>query len=106
MKLIKTGLFLSQNKKNFQNQKKNGDKIYHLTYYPCYSLIRVPRSSDKRRSAVEQILYNILKIAPKIQVDIFWIPSQVGINGNDKADEIVKKGTLSTSTIQNKIRYT
>ena len=51
-------------------------------------------------------MYNILKIVAKIQADIFLIPSHVGIDGNDKADDLAKKGTLSTCTIQNKIRYT
>jgi ribonuclease HI len=49
------------------------------------------KSSAKEKES-EQIINDILTTFSRVQGNLQWIPSHVGISGNEKADELAKKG--------------
>lgn len=55
---------------------------------------------DKRG---EDIVIDILTICSKWNTSIQWIPSHVGILGNEVADQLAKAGLSSSNTIDNKL---
>lgn len=78
--------------------------IQPIIYTDSLTSCNTIRTAQKQ-TQIEEIIYNTIKTAIKIKAEIIWIPSHVGIRGNEIADELAKKGTITENYIDNKYRY-
>ena len=65
----------------------------------CYIL-----KEAQEKCYIDEVIHNILKPSEKLNAEIRWIPAHINIAGNEKADQLAKKGSLSEKIIENKLR--
>ncbi|XP_035911816.1 uncharacterized protein LOC118512062 isoform X2 [Anopheles stephensi] len=53
---------------------------------------------------IDEIVYNILRGCKHSNAQIRWIPGHLGLYGNEKADELAKKGVHAKDIYNNKLR--
>lgn len=58
----------------------------------------------KTETYIEKPIYNILKGCEITDAQIRWIPSHMGFEGNEKADQLAKQGLQSDNIIHNQLR--
>jgi ribonuclease HI len=61
-------------------------------------------NSQAQQSYVSESIIEILELLVHTQSSIAWIPSHVGIEGNEIADELARVGAESEKVLNNKIR--
>jgi ribonuclease HI len=60
---------------------------------------------QRQENFITETIHEILKLSMEIDATIVWIPSHVGIWGNETADELAKKALNENVAINNKIRH-
>ena len=74
-----------------------------IVYTDSFSAVESLRGKSFRTKNVKRF-YNLLKkLPPQVQVVIAWIPSHVGISGNEKADGLAKAALTSSLTAHSHI---
>ena len=88
---LKKFLTLYKSRKNF------------IVYTDSFSAVESLRGKSYRAKDVKRF-YNLLKqLPPQVQVVMAWIPSHVGISGNERADGLAKAALSSSLTARSHI---
>ena len=88
---LKKFLTLYKSRKNF------------IVYTDSFSAVESLRGKSFRAKNVKRF-YNLLtKLPPQVQVIIAWIPSHVGLSGNERADGLAKAALTSSLTARSHI---
>ncbi|XP_053683669.1 uncharacterized protein LOC128733859 [Sabethes cyaneus] len=74
--------------------------IYTDSRAAC-EILKLAKEQDER----EEIVDEILETADKWNISLQWIPSHIGVIGNDIADKLAKRGTIDGQILENKISY-
>ena len=89
-------------------QPSKGTSKYLIATDSLSSLQAMQNQDSERSDLVFQILDELTELRKKeILVDFIWVPSHIGIHGNEKADQLARLATLETThdTRQEQIQY-
>jgi ribonuclease HI len=86
-----------------QENNTDSDVIIFTDSKSALQLIKKALYEKTNNSLVEELLMLIKNINNNNKIIIQWIPSHVGIKGNEIADQLAKEGTEEEGLINNKL---
>ena len=76
-----------------------------IIYSDSKSVLQALQSKDPSTPLITRLLDKMNTLSKNNSINLTWIPSHIGIQGNEKADKAEKKHTRHIYLIQNSIHW-